>query len=122
MLEQERDILAPLSQGRDVNRHDVEAVVEVLAERAARDVLQQIAVGRGHQPDVDLDGLEAADACAAFSTTESICRIAGAWPTSRKRPRPDGSSGRASRRASVYVLNALATTWRICSCSNGFSR
>jgi len=34
MLGQERDILAALAQGRDGDGHDVEAVIEVLAEGA----------------------------------------------------------------------------------------
>ena len=41
---------------------DVEAVVEVLAERAALDLLFEDAVGRGDDADVDLLGLAVADA------------------------------------------------------------
>ena len=43
-------------------RDDVEPVVEVLAEVARRDLLLEVAVGRGDQAHVDLDRLDAADA------------------------------------------------------------
>ena len=43
-VDQERDVLAPLAQRRQVDRDDVEAVVEVLAEVARR---RSAARGRG---------------------------------------------------------------------------
>ena len=42
--------------------HDVEAVVEILAEAAGADLLLEVAVGRGDDADVDLLGLAVADA------------------------------------------------------------
>ncbi len=59
---QQRDVLAPLAQRRDVDRHDVQPVEEVLAERPGAHLGQQVAVGRRDQADVDLDGLDAAHA------------------------------------------------------------
>ena len=47
--------------GGTAKRHDVEAVVEVLAEPARRDLGVQRLVGRGQHPHVDRDGLRAAD-------------------------------------------------------------
>ena len=51
-----------LAQRGQANRHDVEAVEEVLAERPAGDELLQIAVGRRDEAHVDADRLDAADA------------------------------------------------------------
>ena len=48
--------------GGQVDRHDVEAVVQVLAEPAGVDLVEQVAVGGGDDPGVDLDGLGVADA------------------------------------------------------------
>jgi len=62
VIEQGRDVLLALPQGRDVDRHDVEPVEEILPEAALPDVLLEVAVGGGHEPDVHLDRLDAADA------------------------------------------------------------
>ena len=58
---------------------------------------------------------------ATFSTTWYTCLMAFELPTNRNLPDVVGSSGRASRRESICVRMALATIWRICSWSNGFS-
>ena len=47
-------VLAAVAQGRHVDRHDVEAVVEVLAEMAAADGVERVAVGGADDADVDL--------------------------------------------------------------------
>ena len=60
-LDQRRDVLAALAQGRQVDRHDVEPVVQVLAEPAGLDLVEQVAVGRGDDPGVDLLGVGVAD-------------------------------------------------------------
>src|SRR5690606_17914791 len=60
VLDQERDVALALAQRRQAHLDHVEPVVEVLAEAALPDLLQQIAVGRRDQPYVDLDGLDAA--------------------------------------------------------------
>ena len=62
VLDEQRDVLAPIAQRRQRDRDDVEPVEQVLAELAVRDRLLQVAVGRGDDPDVDLDRLGAADA------------------------------------------------------------
>ena len=54
-LDQERDVVAALAEGGQVDRHDVEPVVQVLAEPAGVDLVEQVAVGRGDDPGVDLD-------------------------------------------------------------------
>ena len=61
MLDQRRDVLAALAQRRQPDRHDVEAVEQVLAEQPLRDQLAQVAVGRGDDPEVRLDRRAAAD-------------------------------------------------------------
>ena len=62
VLGEERNVLAPLAQGRERNRHHLQAVEEVLAKAAATHQLLEITVRRGDDPDVDLDPLLAADA------------------------------------------------------------
>ena len=55
------DILAALAQWRQMDRDDVETVVQVRAEGAVAHPLMQVAVGGGDDPYVDADGLLAAD-------------------------------------------------------------
>ena len=61
VLDQRRDVLAPLAQRRDLDVDDVEAVVEVVAELARLDLAPQVAVGGGDDADVDLDRRRGAD-------------------------------------------------------------
>ena len=58
---QQRHVFEPLAQRRDVDPQHVEPVVEVLAEGALGDLLQQVPLGRGDDPHVGLDGRRAAD-------------------------------------------------------------
>src|SRR5437016_4481288 len=58
---QDRDLLPPLAEGRHVDLHDVQAIVEVLAELAAAQGELQVSIGRGHDPGVDQDGFAASD-------------------------------------------------------------
>ena len=51
--------------GGSVDRHDVQAVEEVLAEAAGAHLVAQVAVGRGDQAHVDVQRLGAADAVEA---------------------------------------------------------
>ena len=53
ILDELRDVLAPLGQARHAQRHDVEAVVEVLAEAALLHLPLEIAAGRGDDAHVD---------------------------------------------------------------------
>ena len=55
-------ILDPIAQRRHLDRHDVEPVVQVLAEPPFLDRLVEIDVGGGDQPQVGLDRMHAADA------------------------------------------------------------
>jgi hypothetical protein len=52
--DQERDVLAPVTERRQVDRDDVQAVEEILAQHAVGDRAAQIAVGGRHQAHVDL--------------------------------------------------------------------
>src|SRR4051794_13527707 len=61
-LDQERDVLAALAQRGQVDGHDVDPVVQVLAEPAGVDLVEQVAVGRRDDPGVDLEGARVADA------------------------------------------------------------
>ena len=50
---QQRHVFRALAQCRNVNRKNIQAVVEVAAKVALGDQLWQIAIGRGHHADVD---------------------------------------------------------------------
>ncbi len=52
VLGQAEDVLAPLAQRGEVHAEDVQAVVEVRAERARRHRLRQVPVGGGDEADV----------------------------------------------------------------------
>src|SRR5258708_20954605 len=62
VLDEERNVLAPLAQGRQEDRHHVEPVEEVLAEPAGGDLAGQVARGGGDEAHLDPRGLHAADA------------------------------------------------------------
>jgi hypothetical protein len=49
------NVFLTFAQRRDVERHDVEAVVQIFAEGAARDGFFQVSVGGGHETHVYLD-------------------------------------------------------------------
>ena len=53
MLDQHRDVLAPLAQRRHLDRNDVEAIEQILAKLAVGDQLAQVAVGGGNHAHVD---------------------------------------------------------------------
>ncbi len=58
---QGRDIRPALAQGRGVERHHVEAVIEIFAEAAGLGLRGEVAVGGGDDAGVKLDGLAAAE-------------------------------------------------------------
>jgi hypothetical protein len=62
MAHQTRDVLRAIAQGRQHEREDVQAVVEVTAEAAVSDHLGQVAVGGRHQAHVHPKRLGAAQA------------------------------------------------------------
>ncbi len=62
MPRQQCHVAATLPQRRDGHRHDREPEIEVLAEPAFGHLDAQLAVGRGNQPDVGMEGDGAADA------------------------------------------------------------
>ena len=55
------DVLAPFPERRERDRHDGEAVVEILAEALLADLRREVAVRRRDHADVDLDALRPAD-------------------------------------------------------------
>ena len=61
MAGQQRDVLAPVAQRRHSDRHDVEPIEQILAEPAAADLGGELAIGRGDDPDIDLDPARPAD-------------------------------------------------------------
>jgi hypothetical protein len=56
-----RNVFGTLAKRRNVNRNDVEAVVEVLAEVPLLDLSLQLLVRGGHDPDVHRDPLRSSD-------------------------------------------------------------
>ena len=61
VIGEQQDVGLPLAQRRHENREDVQPVVQILAERAGRDRLLEVLVGRRDQPHVRLDRLGAAE-------------------------------------------------------------
>ena len=62
IVDQDRDVLAPLAERRQADGDDLEPVVQVAAERALFDRFLEIAIGGGEDADVDLDRRVGADA------------------------------------------------------------
>jgi len=60
-LGQEKDVRAARAQRRHPHLHDVDAVVEILAERSFLDARQQVAVGGRNETDVEGNLFRAAD-------------------------------------------------------------
>ncbi len=60
-LGEERDVLAPLAERREIEPDHVQAVVQILTELAALDFAFHVAVGRGEHADVDRKLLSATD-------------------------------------------------------------
>src|SRR5690348_2685889 len=62
VVHQQRNVLAPFPQRRNLNREDIEAVEKILTELLLPNHGSEIAVGRSNQPDVDLYRLRASEA------------------------------------------------------------
>jgi hypothetical protein len=60
VLQEKRDVLAPLAERRDLDRHHVQPVVEVLAKGPVSHRLFQIAMGSGEDANVHAERLVAA--------------------------------------------------------------
>ena len=87
VLDEQRDVLAPLAQRRNLDAHHVQAVEEIRAEAPVRHHRREVAMGRRDHPDVDGHGARpsrpGAPPCAGGR--------AAAWPARRagsRRPRP----------------------------------
>jgi len=65
MLEQQRNVLAPLAQGRQLDHDHVEAVVQILAEAALVRALAQVVLGGRHDAGIYRNQLIAAQALQA---------------------------------------------------------
>jgi nitroreductase len=61
VLRQERDVLRPITERRDLDREDTQPVVQVLTERLFADGLLHVTVGGGDDTDVDLPRARADD-------------------------------------------------------------
>src|SRR5206468_492051 len=74
MFGQERDIFAPLAQGREMKVQDVETVVEIGAKPARRNQLRQVAIGGGQHTHVDVARATLADRLdfAAFQKAQEL--------------------------------------------------
>ena len=59
VLGQRRNIAGALAQGRDAEGHHVQTVVEIHAEGAALHLRREVAIGGGHQADIELPGARA---------------------------------------------------------------
>ncbi len=73
-LDQQGDILFPLPQGTQINGHHIQTVVEVLPEAAVPDLLPQVFIGGGNDPQVQLDRLctAQADQLPLLNDTEQL--------------------------------------------------
>ena len=60
------DVLEPLPQRRQPQRHDIQPIEQILAEQALIDLLLQVAIGGGDDADVGPDRRAAAD-CRVFA-------------------------------------------------------
>ena len=114
VVDQQRDVLAALAQRRDVDRHALDAEVQVLAELLVGDHLVEVAVGRADQAHVDVDRLVAT---RGARPRRSPARAA-AWPacswgmspiSSRNSVPPSACSKRPSRSVRASVNAPL--TW-----------
>src|SRR6516164_5589441 len=55
MARHHRNILAPIAQRRDLDRHHAQPIVQVLAESAGADLAAKLPIRRSNDPDIDLD-------------------------------------------------------------------
>jgi hypothetical protein len=60
VVDQPRDVLRSLAEGRHLDHEDRDPVVQVLAERALGNGRLEVLVGRGDEPDVGPDRLRPA--------------------------------------------------------------
>src|SRR5262249_54557048 len=129
VLHEERNVLAALAERRQPHGDDVEAVEEILAERAVRDHLRELRKrGRGDSH-VDLDRVGDADALEppprsnwrSWSTRSSLA--CSAWlivPTSSSSSVPLCACSRRPWRVPTAPVNA-PRTWPKSSASSSVS-
>src|SRR5205814_1178438 len=61
MVDEERNVFAPLPKREQVDRHHLEPIVEVSPEGLVVDGFLQVQVGRGDDPDIDADSPASTD-------------------------------------------------------------
>ena len=61
VFDQIRNIFAPLAQRRDRDPHNRQTEIQVIAKFALTDHVEQLLVGRSHNPDIGMDGLDSAE-------------------------------------------------------------
>ena len=108
VLREDEHVAPRDAQRRHLDVHDVEAVVEVLAEAALADVGREVAVGRGDEPHVDGDRSRcrrrARTSAPAGRASSFTCVASGISPiSSRNSVPPWACSKRPMRRLSAPV-------------------
>jgi len=75
VVQQVRYVLAMVPQGRYMKRHHIEIIEQILPEIPCLDLVFQFALGRGDDTDIDLHGLDAADAQkgAGIQGAQKLC-------------------------------------------------
>ena len=102
VVHQDRDVLAPLAQRRQVDRDDVEPVEEVVAELPLGDQRAQVALAARDDPDVDRNLPRPAEpldrrGSAAPAAASPACVSGTSSMSSRKIVPPCASSNRPGR-------------------------
>ena len=116
--DQRRYVLAPLADRRNVNRDDVQPIVQILAELAARDLVLERLVRGGDHPNIHRDRLGAADPGddVVLQHAQNLClrvqaHVADLVEKQRSLVRLlelPGAVGNRSREGSLHVPEELA--------------
>ena len=61
VIDEGRDVVFAVAQGRNHDRKDIEAIIQILAEAAGLHHLDHVAIGGGNEPDIDFYGLSGTD-------------------------------------------------------------
>ena len=75
MLNEHRNVIAAITQGRQLHGNDVQTVIEVLSERSLGHHLREVGIRSGDDPHVDLDRLTVADTLelALLERAQQLC-------------------------------------------------
>src|SRR5439155_15140421 len=123
VLGEREDVLRAVAQRRELDREDVEAVVEVAAEESLTDQLLEVAVGAGDHLHVDAPRAVGATGVIVPSSRtrrSATCSPGLASPTSSRKMQPPLASTKRPARFSVAPVNA-PRTWPNSSLSRRWS-